>query len=440
MIFGATVFGYIVGSIADLAGQDTGVDSLTAKRISVLKDFCEEQNLCRKTIDAVKKHYTFWYQECSPFSHETSLLSDLPNSIRKEAILYIHRDAVERIGLFAVGTMPDWFIAAVIRRLDPQGFLPGDPIIGPEEAHTAQEIFFMFDGVALAYPSNDFDPESEAEPDETYYPGSIFGIEPILEPEKSVYCTVVCSKEGPCCVYVLRQMVLSDINVSQPELGQMLQEALTDSLVEQRLQRDKSKPATAIQSGGSTPDQDKKRVLPCSPSNSPSPSPDQKGRGQTPEIFVMAENEENHPLAPDFGPGSADSSPTHTAANKDDASLDCGLRAAAISEAGADERPNPPDDVEVSPSSSPHGLPPPPEGQGSMLDSMMAESPMADPEPSKQADPPIAESSSSNHVDTVQPSPAQDTESAKPPEQAKAPQETPSDAATVTTPPPMRLD
>lgn len=324
----------------------------------MLKDYCEEQNLFRKTIDAVKKHYTFWYQECSPFHHETALLSDLPNSIRKEAILYIHRDAVERIGLFAAGTMPDWFVASIIRRLDPQGFLPGEPIIGTEEAHMAQEIFFMFDGVALAYPAHDYDPETEEEPEDMYYPGSIFGIDSILEPDKPYFCTVICSKEGPCCVYVLRQMVLSDISISQPELGHMLQDALCEALVEQRLQRDKSKPATELQSGDSTPNAGKRQVVPN----------EKKG----PDIFVSQVSQENieavqepHPLAPSYSGNyndqSADSSQTNNTPSNNDAFLDSGLRAAAISEQGAEDNPTPPADVEVSPSPSPHGLPPPPE-------------------------------------------------------------------------------
>lgn len=72
MIVGATVFGYIIGSIAALAGMDSGADSLTKRKLALVQDFCEEGNLCKLTQDAVHRHYKFVYSVRSPY-HEADI-------------------------------------------------------------------------------------------------------------------------------------------------------------------------------------------------------------------------------------------------------------------------------------------------------------------------------------------------------------------------------
>merc|ERR1719316_857644 len=128
MISGATIFGYIVGSIAALAGNDSGSGRLlssskamgecskTKKRMAMIRDFCDEQNLTKKREDMVRLHYQFYYQEKSPYS-EDNILADLSPSLRKQVILHIHSDVIQNLGLFQGaelhglrgGALPGWF-------------------------------------------------------------------------------------------------------------------------------------------------------------------------------------------------------------------------------------------------------------------------------------------------------------------------------------------
>merc|ERR1740117_201555 len=78
MIFGATVFGYIIGSIAELSAR-TGAGDPTTNSLLVLRDYFDEQGVCQRAQSSVKRHYTFWYQEMTPSgTHESLLLSRLP--------------------------------------------------------------------------------------------------------------------------------------------------------------------------------------------------------------------------------------------------------------------------------------------------------------------------------------------------------------------------
>ena len=57
MIFGATMFGYIIGSIAALAGQERGIEALTKKRLSLVRSFCEDQRVSENKVKEVMRHY-----------------------------------------------------------------------------------------------------------------------------------------------------------------------------------------------------------------------------------------------------------------------------------------------------------------------------------------------------------------------------------------------
>lgn len=144
MIAGATVFGYISGSIAALASQENGGEALIHRRVSTYLDYCEEQTVCARTADAVKLHYNYFFEEKSPFA-EAEILDELPNSLRKAAILHMHQDVIEKICLLSPATQPDWFIASVVRLLEPQAYVPEEAIIKP--ANPQREIFFVYDGL-----------------------------------------------------------------------------------------------------------------------------------------------------------------------------------------------------------------------------------------------------------------------------------------------------
>merc|ERR1719313_216874 len=106
MIFGATVFGYIIGSIAELS---SGREDALGQKLCLLRDFCDERGLNQRTQSYAQRHYAFWYQEMTPLHDEPRLLHELPPSLRKEVILHIHRHAIRTIALFR-RPLPDWFV------------------------------------------------------------------------------------------------------------------------------------------------------------------------------------------------------------------------------------------------------------------------------------------------------------------------------------------
>lgn len=160
MILGATVFSYIIGTIAALVGQDHGIEALAKKQVTLIREFCEEQCMGKRRMQMVRLHYQFHYQHRPPLK-EASLLSQLPGAIRKQAMLHIHRHSIARIGLFVGvtlkglphGPLPDWFVAWTMMLLEPQAIAAGEDIlfVGKEAPQGLQEVHFVYQGRCEAY-------------------------------------------------------------------------------------------------------------------------------------------------------------------------------------------------------------------------------------------------------------------------------------------------
>jgi hypothetical protein len=143
MIFGATVFGYIVGSVAELA--NSGRQDPVLQCLIMLRHYSEEQNLSRNILRSIRRHYEFWYQENSPFEYEVELLQRLPAPLRKDVILYIHRHIFESLAIFRA-PLPPWLQAIIVRLLEPSAIGGGEMVIHPGEGGMNQDIFFVHEG------------------------------------------------------------------------------------------------------------------------------------------------------------------------------------------------------------------------------------------------------------------------------------------------------
>ncbi|CAJ1380899.1 unnamed protein product [Effrenium voratum] len=267
MIFGATMFGYIIGSIAAMAGQERGIEALTKKKLSLVRHFCEEQRVSENKVREVMRHYAFFYEERSPFN-ENALMMELPNWLRKKVSKHIHREALARLGVFAGpqqkglegGPLPDWFTCWAMRILEPQAVCAGELVINAEENSLVQELFLVFDGECEAFchrnmwrpapPGGHSDTGGSADipPDEAtatntgssggkvktlmvFSPGCMFGLEHLAQ--QSQRHSVRCSKAGPCLLYVLRATTMAEVQVSSPEMVKALQKAIANLMVVQ---------------------------------------------------------------------------------------------------------------------------------------------------------------------------------------------------------------
>merc|ERR1712137_475599 len=158
IMIGATVFGYIIGSIASLASHERGIEALTKKKLKMIRKFCQDQSVSSANEAKVRLHFQFYYNSKSPYS-EDHLLSDIGAPLRKKIIAIIHRDVVKNLDFFQCGSIrgghPHWFVCWIVRLLDPQVASPGDDIVLIEghfsENNKVREIYFVSEGECIGY-------------------------------------------------------------------------------------------------------------------------------------------------------------------------------------------------------------------------------------------------------------------------------------------------
>eukprot|EP00747_Dinoflagellata_sp_TGD_P048469 gnl/TRDRNA2_/TRDRNA2_145624_c4_seq1.p1 gnl/TRDRNA2_/TRDRNA2_145624_c4~~gnl/TRDRNA2_/TRDRNA2_145624_c4_seq1.p1 ORF type:complete len:411 (+),score=81.43 gnl/TRDRNA2_/TRDRNA2_145624_c4_seq1:3-1235(+) len=144
MFGGALVFGYITGSIAELAQAEE--DQKGHKKM-ILREFCVEQNMSNRTSKNARVHFETWYEEMIPFQQESGLITKLAPALRKEVLLHIHKDLINSICLLQ-RPLPEWFVISLVRLLEPQAFSPRQIIVGEHEAHNLSnpDIYFVYRG------------------------------------------------------------------------------------------------------------------------------------------------------------------------------------------------------------------------------------------------------------------------------------------------------
>lgn len=232
----------------------------------MLRHYCEEQNLSQNILQSVRQHYTFWYQENSPFEYEAELLSKMPPPLRKEVITYIHKHLFSSLALFRQ-PLPDWLQAVLVRMLEPQAYNAGELMMHPSEARLPQDLSFIHEGsceaylytlgtvVSIAHPSKKPGkenqsaskvaqaPEDSLDPLEVYGPGSVIGIEPLLGEEAMqafglpVHFLVRATPSGVCRTFSLRTQVLVEAARANPHMASLLKEVMSQTVIQEGKRR-----------------------------------------------------------------------------------------------------------------------------------------------------------------------------------------------------------
>jgi len=99
MILGATVFGYIVGSVGSIASNPHGVTAKERERQSMFNNYMEEQNLKPALRKLVKEQMAFNGEHNSVFD-EVRIIKSFPINVRREMIMQSYAKVIDKIILF----------------------------------------------------------------------------------------------------------------------------------------------------------------------------------------------------------------------------------------------------------------------------------------------------------------------------------------------------
>ncbi|CAM9262116.1 unnamed protein product, partial [Sphacelaria rigidula] len=143
MMIGATVFGYIVGSVSALASNPNGSQARETVKILAISNYLDEKKIQQKTRQAVKKHVEYFLSHRSPFDEET-LQALMPPSLRQESYLQIHKDVIGNIAIFK--HLGPNHMAYILRHMTPYFCIMGNYIYTP--THGSDGVYFLLMGTA----------------------------------------------------------------------------------------------------------------------------------------------------------------------------------------------------------------------------------------------------------------------------------------------------
>ncbi len=125
-IMGVGMFSYIIGNMATLIVNLDSARTQFQTRVEEIRNCMRIQRIPAPIQERVKEYYHYLWNTRQGLSNDKFMM-ELPQSLRMEIALHLNRSILEKVELFK--DADDVFIRAVIEKLDPMVFLPGDWII-----------------------------------------------------------------------------------------------------------------------------------------------------------------------------------------------------------------------------------------------------------------------------------------------------------------------
>ncbi len=141
MLFGAGVYGYIIGNVASILSQQDPSKTYYTKNIERLKAFVKYRKLPVELQNKIKNYYTYAWKRRLGFD-ESSLLTSLPPALKIETALFLKKDILDKIPIFKKA--PENFKQEVALNFRSMVFSPGDIVC--REGEIGREMYFIIQG------------------------------------------------------------------------------------------------------------------------------------------------------------------------------------------------------------------------------------------------------------------------------------------------------
>jgi voltage-gated potassium channel len=141
MILGVGVYAYIIGNIATILTNIDPARSRHLQRLERFGAFVRYRKIPHELQRRIHDYYDFLWEKRLGYD-ESEILSSLPAGLREEVALFLKRDFLERVPLFAEA--PKALTRRVALRMVSEIFTPGDIVVRAGE--TGRDMYFIVRG------------------------------------------------------------------------------------------------------------------------------------------------------------------------------------------------------------------------------------------------------------------------------------------------------
>jgi hypothetical protein len=126
MLLGASVFGYIVGSMAAVVGQGDVAQARVRTHLNNLGEYFAEGQVDHSQLESLNQHFEYYYQCRSP-CNEKELLKLMSAELRRECLVFLNRNVVHAISFMReLFTDEATFIVALVSKMEPVLVMAGE--------------------------------------------------------------------------------------------------------------------------------------------------------------------------------------------------------------------------------------------------------------------------------------------------------------------------
>eukprot|EP00001_Collodictyon_triciliatum_P031314 05678_1 len=142
MIIGVTAFAFVVGNMSALVQQMDTTAKARQEKTEQINQWIQFRKFPKELQIQIRDHFHYLWSRKSMFFDESSILSDLPLSLRTSVALALNEQILHNIPFFK--NLPPEVITAIITRLQAYTCGPGDFIV--KEGQIGRAMYILSRG------------------------------------------------------------------------------------------------------------------------------------------------------------------------------------------------------------------------------------------------------------------------------------------------------
>jgi len=138
---GCAIFGFIIGNIASILTSQDSTKALVKEKIEAVRNYIHYRKIPQPLANKINRHYGYAWQRSQVYK-ETEILSELPQGLRTECAVFIHKDIIKTVPFLS--QLGEDILPSLVTLLKPALASKGDGIV--KEDIFGSEMYFVSSG------------------------------------------------------------------------------------------------------------------------------------------------------------------------------------------------------------------------------------------------------------------------------------------------------
>lgn len=209
-LLGVGMYGFVIGNISSVIANLDHAKTQHREKMEKINTFLTYRNMPSALMKRINDYYDYLWESRRGYD-ESSVVDELPFSLKIQVATELHRDILAKVPIFA-GATPE-FIRDIILHMSPVVFTPGDFVV--RKGEIGEEMFFISKG------SVDVVSEDESIVFATLHEGAFFGEIALL---LSTPRTATIKATDYCDMYSLNKNTFDRVLAKYPDFAESVRE------------------------------------------------------------------------------------------------------------------------------------------------------------------------------------------------------------------------